>query len=280
MVQRKDSQQNQSYKLSILIAQDGLSFCSLNAEENTIEDFYSTTFSKLLDPEQILEELKRAIKFNLSEENLADIKSVHVSYANNLYSLVPQEYFSEDQLTDYLKFNTKILKTDFIAYDELKNLEANCVYIPYTNINNYLFEQFGEFNYNHSSTLFIDTCLAEVKNINKEEVVFVQVQPSRFDICCFKNGKLLLANSFEYFTAEDFIYFVLFTAEQLKLNTENLQLLLSGSIKETDDTYNYLYTYVKEISFFNTSYLTEKINNLSQKAINPKQNLLLLSNLI
>ena len=62
MVQRKDSQQNQSYKLSILIAQDGLSFCSLNTEENTIEDFYSTTFSKLLDPEQILEELKEIRK--------------------------------------------------------------------------------------------------------------------------------------------------------------------------------------------------------------------------
>ncbi|WP_292246183.1 DUF3822 family protein [Mesonia sp.] len=280
MVTTTNSLQHKDLKLSILISQDGLSFCTLNQKENTVEYFYSKDFIDSLDPEKILDELKIAFKFHLEENIEVRIKDVDVLFANNLYSLVPQVYFSEDQLTDYLKFNTKILKTDFIAFDELTKLSANNVYIPYTNINNYLFEKFGTFNYKHSSTLFIDLCLDQAEKIDASEIVFIHLQTKRFDICCVRDKQLILANSFEYYTSQDFIYFVLFTLEQLKFNTEELQLLVSGNVSEIDDTYQYLYTYIKNISFLNTSFLTEKISNLSQKVINPKHNLFLLSNLL
>ena len=280
MVTTTNSQQNKELKLSILIAQDGLSFCTLDQENKSIVDFHSEIFKDSLDPEKILEVLKNALKFNLEEKAASEIKKVNVVFVNNLYSLVPRDFFSEKQLTDYLKFNTKILKTDFIAFDELKFTKANNVYIPYTNINNYLFEKFGEFNYIHSSTLFVDVCLQQSKNYETEEIVFINIQARRFDICCVKENNLILVNSFEYYTPQDFIYFVLFTLEQLKFNTEKLQLCISGNVSENDATYQYLYTYIKEISFLNTSFLAERILNLSQKVINPKQNLFLLSNLI
>jgi len=66
----------------------------------------------------------------------------------------------------------------------------------------------------------------------------------------------------------------------LKLDTEKVRLKILGKINETDSTYNYLYTYIKEIEFLNTSLLTTNFTNLSQKQINPKQNFLLLSNLL
>ncbi len=262
--------------MSILIAQDGLSFCVLNKKKNSIENFHTQSFSKVLNPEKILEELKKSFKFHLSEETKQEIQQVKVIYSNALYSIVPNAYFSEENLTDYLKFNIKILKTDFIAFDNLEAIEAKNVFIPYTNINNYLLDNFGEFNYKHASTLFIE----QFSEISKNTEAYVYVEKNMLSLYIFQNKKLLLANSFEYFTPQDFIYYILFCLEQLKLDTKKVQLKILGKINETDSTYNYLYTYIKEIEFFNTSFLTTKLANLSQEQINPKQNFLLLSNLL
>lgn len=271
-----NKENNSNYILSILIAQDGLSFCILNQKDNSIGNFHRESFSKVLDPEKILEELKKVFRFQLAQEIKQQIDQVKVVYSNSLYSIIPDAFFSEENLTDYLKFNIKILKTDFIAYDNLKSIQAKNVFIPYTNINNYLLDNFGEFNYQHSSTLLIE----QFSKISKKTEAYVYVEKNILHLFIFNNTKLLLANSFEYFTPQDFIYYILFCFEQLKIDTEQVNLKILGKIKETDETYNYLYTYIKEIEFLNTSVLTTKFFNLSQQQINPKQNFLLLSNLL
>jgi hypothetical protein len=48
----------------------------------------------------------------------------------------------------------------------------------------------------------------------------VHFSEGHFEII-IQNQKLLFFNSFDYQTPEDFIYYVLFTAEQLSLNPEN-----------------------------------------------------------
>jgi hypothetical protein len=167
-----------------------------------------------------------------------------------------------------------------MAFDELSSAEANCVYVPYTNINNFIFEKFGEFSYLHAATIFTEQCLIDAKNEKEEQLAYLNVRKSTFDICIIKTGELQLVNSFEYFTPQDFIYYVLFCFEQLQMDTEEIQLYLMGNIKETDEVYSYLYTYIKSISYFNTSTLKTQLPNLAEKTINPKENLILLSNLV
>ncbi|MBW2960636.1 DUF3822 family protein [Mesonia aestuariivivens] len=263
--------------MSILIAQDGLSFCTLN-EDKEIENFHFSTFSDQLNPEALLEELNKLINNQVSEEVISKVTQVNAVFINNLYSIVPEKYFDEKNLTDYLKFNTKILRTDFITYDSLKNINANCVYIPYANINNYLFDKFGAFEFRHSATLFIDFCLSDIKQ--KKSAIYLHIDSSRFDICILQNNQLALANSFEFYTPEDFIYYVLFCIEQLQLDASKIQLYLCGEIKKDDKKYNYLYTYIKEIEFLNTAQLSKNFNNLSELKMNPKHHLLHLSNLL
>jgi len=280
MVQTTSKKNKTSHILSILIAQDGLSFCVLNEANHQIENYFSKDFEDSSSPEKLLVELQNAFKIHLVEEIQQKNIKVKLIHANNLYNLVPKAYFSENNLADYLKFNIKILQTDFMAFDELKTMETNCVYVPYANINNFIFEKFGEFGFSHSATLFTDFCLLDGKNKEKEQLVYLNVRKTTFDICVIKSGQLQLMNSFEYFTSQDFIYYVLFCLEQLQLNTEEVQIELVGRIKETDEIYDYLYTYIKHISFLDTSRLANKFPNLAEKAINPKENLLLLSNFL
>jgi hypothetical protein len=71
-----------------------------------------------------------------------------------------------------------------------------------------------------------------------------------------------LFNSFEYQTPEDFIYYLLFTAEQLSLNPEIFQLELLGTITRNDPYYAMAYKYIRNVSFFDVSVLQER-NNFS-----------------
>ena len=78
--------------------------------------------------------------------------------------------------------------------------------------------------------------------------MFVHLLDSHFEIIIVQNQQLLLYNSFDYKTPEDFIYYLLFTAEQLQLNPENFKLELLGSIAEEDEFYKIAYKYVRNVT--------------------------------
>ncbi len=234
-------------KLSILIAQDGLCFCV--STDNRISSFITKEFSSPQTPEVLLSEIKTilTVKLQLQLGN-HDFKRIHVLYAHSLYSLVPKKYFSQEHLSAYLKYNTKLLPTDQLAFDELTALSANLVYVPYTNINNYLVEFFGEFDFKHALTALIeDHCEYGVKH---EQEIRIQVYPTHFDCLVYHHKKLLLANSFDYFAPSDFLYYLLFTIEQLQLDRERVQVYLSGVIAKESELFELLYTYIRHINLY------------------------------
>ena len=67
-----------------------------------------------------------------------------------------------------------------------------------------------------------------------------------------KDSQILFYNIFEYQTKEDFIYYILFTLEQLELSSEETNISLTGNIDEHSELYKILYTYVRNVSFFNS----------------------------
>ena len=58
----------------------------------------------------------------------------------------------------------------------------------------------------------------------------------------------LLYNSFEYSSKEDFIYYILFAAEQLELNPEKFELQLLGHISKDDPLFKIAYKYIRNVS--------------------------------
>lgn len=236
--------------LSIQFSLDGFSFCISNSETKDPILFSKYNFSaSIKTPELLLEEIIKI--FNSDKDLQQDFSSVFAIHQNNLATLVPNELFDRNNLAPYLNYTVKTLKTDFITYDVLDATSASNVYIPYVNINNYLFQNFGEFEYKHHSTVLIDKLLNYSKE-NSEQQFFVHVSPSELDIVICKEGKLIFYNSFSYSTKEDFIYYILFTAEQLKMDPDSFQLTFIGDIEKESDLYSITYTYVRNIHFMNT----------------------------
>jgi Protein of unknown function (DUF3822) len=77
-----------------------------------------------------------------------------------------------------------------------------------------------------------------------------------------ENQKLLLFNSFDYQTKEDFIYYILFTAEQLQLNPETFKLQLLGEISEESDLFKIAFKYIRNVSLMSVFH-TQKYNDFS-----------------
>ena len=251
-------------KLSIQVSLNGLSFCVLDTIGNSILKSDRLVFEKNLSPFLLQKNLEQLVKIHdLSSSQFSEVVVVH---SNNLFSLVPKSLFDVNELANYLKFNTKILANDHIAYDELDNYDIVTVYVPFVNINNYVFDLFGEFEYKHNGTVLVQALLNN-SGANKEPICYVHSEGQQMDITIIAQKKLMFYNSFTITSKEDFIYYLLFTLEQLKLDTESTKLQLFGSIEKGDDIYNLCYKYIKDISLFIPSVGSYPMATTDQKSL-------------
>ena len=255
-------------KLSIQFNLDGFSFSIYNIISKKEVYFREYEFeNSQVTPENLLLKIKDI--FNTDTQLQNDFSSVIVIHQNNLSVLVPNRYFNKKELASYLNFNIKKLTIDYIAFDPLEVLESKNVYIPYVNINNYLFQNFGEFEYKHHSTVLIEKLLNSTNN--KEKTMFVNVSKTSLDIVVIENNQLILFNTFSYDTKEDFIYYILFVAEQLNLNVNEFSLHFTGKVNLEDAIYKITYKYIKNV------YFLESNNTLfSELNIAPHSNFILL----
>ena len=232
--------------LSIQFSLDGFSFCIRNTD--TKESLYLSNYNfeeTLKTPQSLLENIKRIFQENKHLQY--DFDSIEVIHENHLSTIVPNEYFDESALASYLNLSIKTYKNDFIAFDKIESLGINNVYIPYVNINNYLFNSFGEFEYKHHQTVLLEKLL-KLPN-SEDKIMYVNVSKHYFDVIVLHNNNLVFLNSFHFKTKEDFIYYILFTAEQLALNPEEFKLLFSGIIAKDDELFKITYQFVRNVDF-------------------------------
>lgn len=177
---------------------------------------------------------------------------VMVIHDNNLNTFVPTSLFDVHFLASYLQYNTKVFETDFFTHDVIFPYEMNNVYVPFVNINNFLLDQYETFEYQNANSILVKQLLDLSKN-KEEKQVFVHLQKEHFEIVVVKNQQLLLFNSFQYNTPEDFIYFILFTCEQLQLNPETISVQLFGNCTEEDAFYKIAFKYIRNCSLLDVS---------------------------
>jgi len=263
---------NESH-LSIQLSLDGFSFCVINKTLNEVTALYAYTFpNNSPTPEKHLDNVIEVF----DKEKLLQRRyhTVNITHVNELSTLVPKAFFVPEEIKSYIKFSSKVYKNDYIVHDPLVNHDMMNVYIPFVNINNFLLEKFGAFEYKHFSTVLVENLMNTYK-FSERPHMFVHICDEHFEIVIIANSKLLLYNSFKYQTKEDFIYFVLFTAEQLKLNPEKFELIFSGNIDKESDLYKIAYTYVRNINLIEIrskysfkSNFTEKIKRSNFTLLN------------
>jgi len=255
--------QTRSYKLSIQLWYNGLVFTVYNSEKNKFLGVESYSFSDIESINQIPSFLGKVL--NNRPSFAFPYESVFLMYQNSFSTLIPLPLFNEEQKNLYLGFNQPFQENSRIVFDDVKNSEAvNIYYLP-----NLLVEKAKDFWPNvsilHFSTGLIESLSVNFKNKVDTKTLFVNLNDSSFDLVYFKENKLHYYNSFDFLTKEDFIYFLLISLDQLLLNPEDVNLIISGNISKTDDTYRMIHQYIKNYSFiprndnYNYSYVLDEL---------------------
>lgn len=236
-----DEKKSNQYHLSILAAEKSFSFSILDANTN-----------KYL-----------VLQTNAHLPNNS-FKSVICCVAHNKFSLIPNSLFDEEKKESLLGFNHEVKVDEEIFSNTLHNLDAKNIFTVSKNLTAEIRKQFPNANFIHSSTAFIEGLLVQNKN-NSEKKVFANFYSAHFEIVILDGRELLFSNSFNYKTPEEIAYYILFVYEQLNLNPETIELILSGEMEKTDKEHSLLYTYIRNVKFaarpdgFNYSYKFEEI---------------------
>lgn len=249
MTLRKNSTLNKSHKeLSIQLGLSGLSFCILDGSTKKIHSLDTIELENTTVPEDLIAHLENW--FNKPENRDMIFEKVVAIHENELSAVVPKPLFNESNLSDYLKYNVKILENDYLSYDAIDQHEIYNVYVPFTNVNNYLFDKFGDFEYKHASSILIETLVNQAKKGDKP-TLYAYISRTHFEIITTDQKQLILYNTFSYHQKEDFIYYLLFTIEQLNLNPEKVTVYLLGLIDPQSELYQIAYQYILDVKIGN-----------------------------
>lgn len=238
----KDITEKNYKKLSIQVTLDGLSFCCQDLLSNTVTDLHQVDFKNFTGVKDIKQCIWRAfLDNNILTKSYDEIVVIH---QNNINTFVPKVFFDDTLLNSYLQFNNRIFETDQIAFNFLNDYEMYNVFVPDIFIQEYLEQQLDTFETKHASSILVEKLLDMSKN-DENKKMYVHVCVKHFEIVVVQNQQLLLYNTFEYGTAVDFLYYLLFTAEQLQLNPEHFELLFLGDVNTESEVFKMAYQYIR-----------------------------------
>ena len=235
-----DSYINNS-SLAIHINESWIIFCLFNRQK--LSSLNKVRFLHKKKSNIVLKTIKKYIK-SFSKENIPS--EVKLIYYNKTSTLVPSTLFDHKNSLNYLKYNTSINIDDIAANDQVLDHEINNVYIPNTEINNFIFEKFKTFDFFHYSSLIIEKISNELAEKFSEKV-FVNINDGFIDVLFFKDKKLMFYNSYDYNSDEDILFYLLFCFSELKLNPDEIHTVFSGSIDLDSKLYELIYTYVRNV---------------------------------
>ena len=242
-----DNKLKENYILTIQYSLDGLSFVIFDNEEQKflcLKHYHISQKeinSDTINVTTFLEELQEKENWKLS-----DFKETILLIDNNYNTFVPMEFVTPESNVGFLKLlnisNEGKTLTDNISSYEISNIYP--VTKDIENIND------GRIKIRHTSSILTESLIKEFSERNPEIRAFVNVKNNSYELIVINDSNLIFHNYFNFNTKEDFIYFILFTFEQLKIDNESIPLYFMGFIEEKSPIIELCSRYIRNIRFF------------------------------
>jgi len=236
------------YNLSLQISEDLFRVCITDTKNNRcllLEDYQFTevkTVSDLINQLELIFDDHHVLKAGYW-------KSIKLSIKNKSFSLVPDSLFDKDYLKEYLNINCTINGKE-IYYHKQKTTDTVNIFPADKKLIEWFKAKYPlkPIRFFHYTSSFIEGLMID-KALQEERSVFIASEKNFLTVLVKKNKRLEFCNTFYYATPEDFIYFVLFVFDQLKLNPESTPVTLWGEVTSDSPVYSKLYKYIRNISF-------------------------------
>ncbi len=243
-----DEQAVSQYHLALELSSSGLCFAVLDLTRNKFILFENYLFQKKIAAEVLVDELRNVI-FQKSFQT-KNFKSVSVGFFSSKFTLIPSALYDQTLCDKYLEFNTPLLSAESILSDHIKSFDTHCVYALEKKTIEAIQKLFPNASLLHTLSPLLEILSASFKNVSGKNVI-VHLQQGHFEMIVLEEKKLVFANTFSYQTSEDFLYYVLFVCEQLKINPEIIELNLIGEVEKNSAIFSILSKYVRNLKFGN-----------------------------
>lgn len=174
------------------------------------------------------------------------------SYAiinNEKHTFVPAALYQEGKKKKYLDFLGLAEEKNVVCADYLSNADAYNVYLVseenFQNLNN-LPEKIEHY---HASSLLVENLIKQNQERTDEHRIYLYIKDQCYEMTVLKGANLLFDNTFHFKTKEDFLYFLLFSIEQLHLEAESVPVYFMGMITEDSQLVELTSRYVRDIRF-------------------------------
>lgn len=163
------------------------------------------------------------------------------------HALVPEPLFSRQHLQEMLDLTSTPTGESRYFSDALSLSQAQFVYAVPEGLLRETGAAFGQPMVFHAAVAFIENEL----RLNKHEdqaLVSVLLRPGVFDMVVTRGSELRFYNSFRYQSTEDFIYFLLFSLEQLQLNPDQVWVRAYGEIEKISSLWMVSRKYIRNFN--------------------------------
>lgn len=229
----------ESHRLNLLLNDRILSFALINhSQEILLLRSYKLPNHPLNEFDEMMESLKE------QEPLLQNFEGQVVLITGDAHhSLVPAEFFNSDELHTYYgpKNSEHILH-----YDLITSLDHYNVFSLPQKIYKALIVQYPQLSIRCSTSVFLDDLLS--KSTEKPAVI-VRVDQKLADMAVIKNEKLTFHNTYQFSTPEDFLYYLIGTAQQQGIDIEKDQFILLGNVYESGGVFHLLSQYLPNLNF-------------------------------
>ncbi|PLW99740.1 MAG: hypothetical protein C0594_16720, partial [Marinilabiliales bacterium] len=236
-----------TYHLSVQIACDGFSYAILDSVRSKFIYFRHKEYT----PGESEESIQKHIDLCLHEDEFLSkfFKSVKILYQTKKATLVPAPLFDPDTFHKIFELNHELLKTEILHYSKINQLNAFNVFAMPAWVYADFLSRFQNAEFFQETSSIIYNVLVNNRFKGAEAKVFVNLGEDYLNITVLTEDGITLHNSFDYKSSNDIVYFTMYIYEQLKLNPEKSDLILSGYINKKSEVYKELSRYVRAVKF-------------------------------
>ncbi|MDZ7900080.1 MAG: DUF3822 family protein [Arcicella sp.] len=174
-------------------------------------------------------------------------KAIEIIIDNQSFTLVPTDLFKKEYTNRYLQLAKGLHITDVeeVQICMHEDLGIVNVYSSERELYNWFSGTYPliDLKYQHKTSQMIDLAIF----ISKAQTAFLYFGNHHFTMVITANGALKFCNRFEYKTAQDLVYYVLFTMNELEIEPDEIILRLYGNIKEQTEDFDLLNQYLTNV---------------------------------
>ena len=200
-----------------------LAYCSVEGwDENSLHEFF-TSYPSLRD----------------------SFYRVAVAYDTSQSMLTPSSFYKPEEAQVLLKIMQEIPAGSHIISELISEWQLYNTYTVTNEAHKWINQKFSAARSWHQYSLAIK----KINAAGNEGSLAVDFRQNDFSVIVARQSRILLAQTFEYTTHEDVLYYLLKTCHQFSLSQKEVNLQLSGLVDKESSLYKEIYQYFINVEF-------------------------------